>query len=747
QTLHPVLEDIADDLDVVRKIQTKQLAAREDISKQFEAYTINLLEEMARINTSRLSSLFIPSSWFSSFHTDIIKAITESFEKIIMDSIYDGLEKKYKQIAADKHYPDSPCLAKKFEGISNNLHVERTQEFLILNCYVSELDKLKRNIDLYNGLQNVGVSNLDGLGEVVQYVFNVKIPKGFYSNSGYYQKALAQVSRAPMDPEKYKSQAMDMTTNLSQDVNNKLFRSHEVLIQSKSLSHQLDNFEQEHQPDHMVSQFQDILDSISRMQNLLDEPAVAWLSKPSLDLGDAFAQLLLSIEQSAFLGERLRQEIEQSWQEAFQVLRVELSSQTAPHLGPLLLQEGGAIRLQLSEKVHALKSALEILFNLPFMTRKPPGDMSARHLPLTRLIWDTTLLDKALSQAEMYDQFNGGLAQVPAWWTRKLRDAALSRLEATMRDLIAQARQFEPLPERLVGSRRLEDSLRPEIQNFTKAIKPLNRLISAFDQAGLHDSALDLSELVALQAQTLLGRADQLLQEEALYRVQDGDFSSWHGGASPSAAFGANNVEELTYYLDRQRERMSYLSRTYAEPLVAVLTQSTNPPAPGQERLLAKWEGILAELDKYDHKKPGNSVTSLETFILFDLRDITAQNCLEKMVATDLGEGAGDPFLQHRRRQRRDLLRQCQTLERKKTFGAYNQIADRFNRTLAGRFPFAQNPGEAHDVEAELQAIRSFYHVFDTYGKTAKDLLTRSADLVAVSRDQALAFLERLEAV
>ena len=747
QTLHPVLEDIADDLDVVKKIQTKQLAARENISKQFETYTINLLEEMAGINTSRLSSFFIPSSWFSSFHTDIIKAITESFEEIIMNSIYDGLEKKYREVAVDNHYPNNPCLARKFEGISNNLHAEKTQEFLILNCYVSELDKLKKNIDLYNGLQNVEASSLDELGEVVQYVFNVKIPKDFYSNSGYYQKALAQVSREPMDPEKYKSQAMDMTTNLSQDVNNKLFGSNEVLIQIKSLSRQLDNFEQEHHPDHVISQFQDILDSISRMQNLLDEPAVAWLSKPSLDLGDAFAQLLTSIEQSAFLGKRLRQEIEQSWQEAFQVLRVALANQTAPHLGPLLLQEEGAVRLRLSEDVRALKSALETLFDLTFMTREPHGDMSAGHRPLSRLMWDTTLLDNALSHAERYDQFNGGLAQIPVWWTTKLRDAALYRLEATMRDLIAQARQFEPLPERLVGSRRLEDSLRPEIQNFTKALKPLNRLISTFDQAGLRDSALELSELVALQAQTLLDRTDQLLQEEALYRVQDGDFSSWHGGASPSAAFGATNVEELTYYLDRQRERLSHLSRAYAEPLIAVLTPSTNPPAHGQERLLAKWEAILAELDQYDNKKPGNSVTALETFILFDLRDITARNCLEKMMAQDPTEVAGDVFLQHRRRLWRALVRQCQTLDRNKAFGAYDQIADRFNRTLAGRFPFARNRGEEHDFEAELHAIRSFYQVFDTYGKTAKDLLTRSEDLVAVSRDQALAFLERLEAV
>ena len=748
QSLHPVLEDIADDLDVVRKSQTKQLAAREDISKQFETYTINLLEDMSSVNTSRLSSFFIPSSWFSSFHTDIIKAITESFEKIIMGSIYEGLEKKYREIATSNHYPNSPCLAKKFEEFSNNLHAEKTQEFLILNCYINELYKLKENIDLYNGLQDVRASNLDELGEVVQYVFNVKIPEDFYSNSGYYQKALARVSIKPIDQEKYKYQARDTIKQLSQDINKKLFDSNEVLNHIKSLSRQLDNLEQEHRSDHLISQFQDIRASISRMQSLLAEPAVAWLSKPSLDLGDAFVQLLKSIEQSAFLGERLRQEVEQSWQEAFKVLRVNLARQTAPRLGPLLLQEGGAIRLQLSENVHALKSALETLFKLPFMTHEPHGDMSAEHMPLSRLIWDTTLLDNALSHADKYDQFNSGdLAQVPAWWTTKLRDAALYQLEATMRDLIAQARQFEPLPERLVGSRRLEDSLRPEIQNFTQALKSLNRLMSAFDQAGLHDSARELSELVALQAQTLLGRTDQLLQEEALYWVQDGDFSSWQGGASPSAAFGANNAEELTYYLDRHRERISYLSRTYAEPLVAVLTQFTNPPVHGQERLLAKWEGILAELDKYDNKKPGNSVTALETFILFDLRDITARNCLEKMMANDLAEVAGDFFLQHRRRLRRELLRQCQTLDRKKTFGAYNQIADSFNRTLAGRFPFAQNRGEESDFEAELQAIRSFYQVFDTYGKTAKDLLTRSEDLVAGSRDQALAFLERLEAV
>ena len=737
------------------------------INQELKDYTKDMVDDLSDIDRPKLVSLFIPASWpwFTDIHEVIIESMKVTFEKIIMASIYNGLTNSREDIKKERENNYLKCIKNSNTTNKEIYDIKNTKEFIGIKCYINTILHFNEEIQNYNKLQEIDSSDLQGLGELLQDILGIKIDPYFYSNAYYYNEALKRVEgkKFNVQEEELLKQAIQTIKKLSRAVNDRVFESNVVLKELKLFSGfttKIRSFAPEEHPHDIVKTIRETLDSIRKVETLLTKPEFHWLGQKVLELENEpyFTDLqavLRSMKNVAFLGhlrEALPQEIVQSQQEAFQELQHKLLEREVPYFGKLLHQQENT--LELSAKVHTFQNILKILLDLEFVNRKLQVNAPIIALrPDMRLTWNIKLLENAVGFSEAYHRFNDNLTNhkdytdLSGMWKTPLSQVARRLLNANMRDLIAQARQFEPLPERRVGARRLEDSLRPEIQNFTKAIEPLNRLISAFDQAGLLDSSLELSELVALQAHTLLGRTDQLLQEEALYRVQDGDFSSWHEGASPSAAFGATNVEELPYYLDRQRERISYLSRTYAEPLVAVLTQSTNPPAHGPERLLAKWEGILAEIDKYDNKKPGNSVTALETFILFDLRDITAQNCLEKMTAPDRAEGAGDFFLQHRRRLRRDLVRQCQTLDRKKTFGAYNQIAERFNRTLAGRFPFARNRGEEHDFEAELHAIRSFYQVFDTYGKTAKDLLTRREDLVAVSRDQTLAFLERLEAV
>jgi type VI secretion system protein ImpL len=108
---------------------------------------------------------------------------------------------------------------------------------------------------------------------------------------------------------------------------------------------------------------------------------------------------------------------------------------------------------------------------------------------------------------------------------------------------------------------------------------------------------------------------------------------------------------------------------------------------------------------------------------------------------------AGDFFLQQRRRLQRQLIQQCHTLADVRMLEAYTKIADSFNRTLAGKFPFTAHDSTEYDAEAEPSAIRDFYRVFDTYSKTVKELLRQPGESAAASTEQILTFLERLDTV
>jgi len=315
------------------------------------------------------------------------------------------------------------------------------------------------------------------------------------------------------------------------------------------------------------------LTAITRTQAVLAKPELAWLANDTLDLGQSFKDILASIHKSKLLGPDVRVRVQKTGEEAFQTLRAELARQTTSLLGPLLQRQDGKVDLQLSTDLLALKLALESFLNQPFMVQEVPQTaIHPRYIPRTRLTWNTKLLEEALKLYRAYDLFSkGDLKSVPASLEGAVVQVALNRLAAGMNARIGQAQQFASVAE---GAPRLrgEEYLRAEIKSFREATQLLSQCLDIFDELGLATSALELSEVVASQASHLLGIVDQLLVEEGLYTVKGGSFSWWNGSQPlATAAFDVRDAMELAQYLELQRERIRYLAREYAEPLVTLL--------------------------------------------------------------------------------------------------------------------------------------------------------------------------------
>ena len=78
------------------------------------------------------------------------------------------------------------------------------------------------------------------------------------------------------------------------------------------------------------------------------------------------------------------------------------------------------------------------------------------------------------------------------------------------------------------------------------------------------------------------------------------------------------------------------------------------------------------------------------------------------------------------------------------TLDNYREIEDSFNRTLAGRFPFADAPGGVPLAEADPEAVLAFFRLLDKREAAARDALKRNPQLGA-ARDEASAFLDRMD--
>lgn len=748
RALQPVLEQIAEDVSQLRSDEHKEhdglrlysLLRQKSVRIPFEQSAMNLFKGMTNIRS--LTSVFIPSSWFSNIHDEIRHSMTLAYDEIILKAMYIQLLQKAKSIfeAVGK---GTTTGARNSEIRS----VEETPEFIELRTFVENLRELEEYADLYNGLRTT--KKLTDLGHVVKYLFGIDLPAGFYKNARYYHQALGETEYRVFDPSIFKIKARFFTLRkLTKRLYERLFQSNVISAYLQVLSLQLEDFGQESRTAARDGGLiHDLLDTITQTEKVLGVPELAWVSNETFNLGESFDNVLSSVEQSGFLGPDLSLEVQSAGEAAFREFKDELKGKKTPLTGPLLKREGGEALAMLSEDVLTLKTDLGKLLSQEFMTLEPSKGQKFEVPPGTRLIWDTQLLEKAVKLVQPYEGFiRDGLRSFPPGLQKTIRNTAQASLERMMLDLIAQAQEFKPISDRFSGHPQ-ERAVRSEIRNFKEAAKLLNQLLIAFDQLDLVEPHLDLSALADWQTSTLLDTIDGLLIGEGIYRPKGGDLSWWSGEQPISfAAFDVSGEDEMNYYLDLQRERIKELAYEYAEPVVTFFMNRPIPRNPRSARTLSKWEDILMELDKYESKKPGNSVTVLEKFILFDMNTITEENYFQKITQKDLSDRSGDFFLRTRNNLRRMLYDQCQRLAAQKAFREYMGIRDFFNRKLVGRFPFSEIEAGEILSEADPDDIRDFYRLFDSSVKTVRNVLKANKQF-GISADKALEFLNEMETV
>ena len=746
--LQPVLEQIAEDVDQRREdaaatqegLQLYHLLRQPSTRGHFEQSARHLFKGMTNIRG--LKYVFIPSSWFSDIHEKIKDSMTLAYDEIILKAMYIQLLQKAKAI-----FETAGSSISAGTGGSKMLFAEKTPEFIELRKFVEDLRELEKYAELYNGLRTS--KNLADLGSVVKYLFGIDLPAGFYKNAQYYHEALGGIKYRVFDPRIFKIKAKFFTLRkLTQRLYGRLFQSNVVDAYLHALLLQLENFGQESRSSARHGRLiRDLLDTITQTEKTFAEPTLAWISNEAFNLGESFDNILSSVEQSLFLGPDMRLEVQTTGEGAFRKLKDELKQKKTALTGPLLKREGGEAVLMLSQGVLKLKTDLEKLLSQEFMVLEPIKGQKFEIPVGTRLIWDTSLLEEAVRLIQPYEGFiKSGLRNLPVELQNIIKNMAQNSLETKMLDMIARAQNFEPLSDRLSAYSR-EIALRSEIRNFKEAVKLLNQLLLAFDQLDLVDSYLDLSDLANWQTSTLLEAIDELFMEEDLYSMKRGDFSWWNGEEPVSlAAFGVNGEEELKHYLGLQQARIKHLAYEYAEPVVTFFMNTQFSRTRDNKGILFRWEKILSELDKYENKKPENSITVLEKFILFDINEINKENYFKKITRKDLSEQSGGYFLQKRNRLRQMLFEQCQSLAAKEVFQEYTKVKGFFNRRLAGRFPFSKIEGGRIIFEADPEDIRDFYRVFDEYVKEGKQVLPIQR-YFGVSGIKALEFLDQIKAI
>lgn len=702
----------------------------------FRESVINLIQGLSDVRS--LSYPFIPPSWFSPVHDRIRRAMTLAYDEIILKGVYVFLVQRTESLFRDLQ---TAIRAAPPPG-GTVIPVDEAPEFVALRRFVDRIKVHEGFVGQYNDLRET--ESMQGLGQIIEYLFDIRLPASFFEGDQYYYRALEESRYREFDIRAYRLKARQVRVD---GFIERMFVNNPARLALRDLRGALADFGERDRTDPRLSAIRDLLARMAAAQAVIRRPELAWVFNERFDLGPEFNQLLHDAENLRFFGGDLRARLEGELEAAFRGLRDDLHVLSSDLTGPLLKRSetGAELLPALSEPTLAFQAELEKLADQAFMAREEGGG-DVLVPPGMRIRWEPAPLREAVDLVSPYQRFaRVDLPAFPAALQNTVGDVARRNLERHLLERIRRAMSFEPMGVDRTGRVRERD-VAEEIENFRAAAPLLTRTLTYADRLGLRDVETVLSEVCFHQVTRLLAAVDAFLAADDLYAVRGGDFSWWDGEAPVAlAAFGAADETELDHYLRIQRERVRHLAFDCAEPLVAFAAGSGVLANRREEGLLLRWERILAALEQYEARNPENPVTALERFVRHRMDEITPTRFFREVGADELNARSGDFFLARRNRLRRLLVERCRTLSREHLRVAWAAIRDRFDRLLAGRYPFVP-VGQPLGVEVEPAALRNFFRSFRRDAGPLRDLLAALPEPGPEERN-VLDFLDRMAEV
>ncbi|HEX5719905.1 MAG TPA: type VI secretion system protein [Thermoanaerobaculia bacterium] len=669
--------------------------------------TIELLRGMARMDFNYFGSVFVPSSWFSSFHDRLQQAFTRSFEDIILRAIHNELEEEARNRIDPAMAEADPS---RTVDAARIVRVELMPEFTALQRYVKEMEEVERKGRLFNKLPDS--RDLQPLAELVQYAFHEELPESFFANDRMYLEALRKAQYSRFDPSRFRADASWAAEKLAESFFAALFRGNPFIARLRNLTGEL---QMAAVSDADASErFRDLLGRMADVETALSGTELVWGFRRQFNLGPAFEGVLTTIESSPIFDPASARLIRQAGESGWRTFQRSLAAESSPLTGRILAVDGdGRAEMQLSQGTLLLQGALKAFLTQSFVASGSSGRPILVELPPeTRLVWDPFLLDKATAVTAAYVRFREkGLLVLPEDLRPAIKDVALSRSAAQAVELIASAQTFERISP-AVSQILVEDEVRVDIGKFTAATRPVNELITALGGIRLDEPARDLKKAMSSEAYRLLKSVDRLLEEENAYRPRNGGFAWWNGlvPASP-AAWSAKDTTEVQIYLEKTRARIANLSQVYAQPLLTWLTRDTN--LPHEVKVLTdKWQFILDDLRDFDGKKPGNPVETLQDYIINKMAKVDTRSC-QTAIVTNVAQAGDSLFARNLRDLSRQLESRCNSLAGDHVLELYQAAAHYFNQRLAGRYPFTSRAPGPSVPEANPEDLRAFFRLFD----------------------------------
>lgn len=712
-------------------VEESGLTERERYARQSE----RLLNAMAQVPGRSLSRVSLPTSLISSLDEEVRELIHQSFESVILMGLRNGLEYRAGHLFGFDPMASAAASAPNYEPppagepdpraartasrerpatppkILAFVNMPEYQELRSLGANYAEFGQY---VELYNRLGTDRRKHIDTVAPLVKYIFRIELGDDFNKNRAFYEEALENATYRAFDLQPVTRTVRERALAVARGLGQRLFDENPIDIGLEVSLRHLNRLRTENDsgaPDLLVLTM--LRNTLLQVEQDLSRPELAWLARDKLELGEPYRDLQATLRSVG--GNTMSDIVTEEWQSAFTRLRRKIFEYQAPGLGQLLGKDAEKGGLVLSDGIRGVRTALDGFLGQSFV------QLTGERKPLTtpdgayRVSWNEENLRSAVGLSDAYTAFlRDRLPSLYPDLREVVRGTALERLGQSMPLLISQARRIERLTRPSNDVQALQDVLSGEVAELKRVGGLLRQLLEIFERLGLKSQQSELYRQIEDDTREILRRLDLILDKEDLYRVSS-KLAQWRGQRPPSFdAFDVEDAESLGQYLKVQRGRIRNLARDYAKIPVSMLEGMAAPGGgSASDPLFNKWRNIVSEIEHFEALTPGNSVKELDSFVDTSLLAITPDNCQERLPRRT-GDSR-DYFLQNRARIYDAVRRRCSQFVEERLLDSYDRLAQRFNKTLAGHFPFSRNPGSLDEEEANPRDVRAFFSEFDAF--------------------------------
>ncbi|WP_085316769.1 type VI secretion system protein [Derxia lacustris] len=727
------LQEVLASLDADSETQLR--AAREGQTQAAETRrrrTLALVHLMGQLDNRRLWSVFMPGSWpiFDPLPQRLRQRFEDSFAEVAVASLRQSLYDQGARLSGVAQDPstgepiigapcgNSPWLAERVARPGQpTLGFEDLREFTDWLDYLSAVEQLDQaTLALQRLFDARRPADGRDLALAIRLLYGVEVPGSSDHTATLFRTAAA--GRASLGTRALAGALQCGQRRLIVALRERAFDRNDLVGALRDVNNRLAALEAA-APGNQLQAWRELQATLDGLNALIAHGGGGWLRKPGFQPGPAWDRALARVNASYLLGADGVRVAHDELDAGYPAFAANVAQAVhADQLADVAWNDKEA-RWEIAPAIVALRGALADLLAQPWAGHAA-DDQFASVGSEALVAWDVTRLDQALTATDLRKRAQAELLpRFPADVRPAAERLVDEQLAAFVGDQLAAA---------LIPGGHLGDGAPAALDAERNRLARVQLLLDELGARALNEQ---LRMVLARDSAARLRRLDNLLDRAELYTPQDGGFRGWQGEKGPVlVAFGMPDAAALGAYLGQQRARVEALSAE-ADLLLAT-TGSTE-----------QWRAIGRDLERYRLHNPNSSLLALENFLGTMGGDVDGGNCAERLGRVTFAR-SGDFFAQRQQQLVLALRQRCGELRNREQREAWQSFAGLFNRSIAGRPPFA-GPGSAADAPAlDADEIAGLLGAYDRAQRALRDL---AADPRAASAAGPRRFLDQFERV